>query len=92
LTCQSEKRLFSWLFSILNLVSEILYLFYILSIFSFLTKNNLLANDNPAEIEEQLKALNEFYKRALLYELDLNGRDEYFLRGFERVRLKFLYL
>ncbi len=37
------------------------------------------------ELNEALKTLYEFYKRSLLYEFDLNGRDMNFINDFEKV-------
>ncbi len=61
---------------------------YLLTFFSY--KNIHFTDENLIEIEEQLNALNEFYKRALLYEFDLNLRDENFMKRFEQVQTYFL--
>ena len=41
--------------------------------------------ENFKELNEILKIMNEFYKRALSYEFDLNNRDSSFLIQFEKV-------
>jgi hypothetical protein len=44
-----------------------------------------LIDETMNEINEEFKTLNEFYKRAVLYEFDLSRRDEKFLFNFETV-------
>ena len=49
-------------------------------------------NENYTDLNESLIILNEFYRRALLYEFDLNQRNEEFLIQFQDVSIFFVII